>query len=62
MRRSFYGVLRGAVVFLVFVSFSLNAVAAPREAPQPRERGNPVGKVLKKIIRTLGDGLIIPTP
>jgi len=60
--RRLNGALRGAVALSVIVVFSLNALAAPRETPNPRERGNPIGKVVKKIIKSLGDGLVVPTP
>ena len=57
-------VARGAVVLAV-VAFSLSVFAGPRgERPrEPREKTrDPIVKVVKRIIKSLGDGLIVPTP
>jgi hypothetical protein len=54
---------RGVVVLAV-VALSLSVFAAPRgERPRdPREKRDPIVKVVKRIIKSLGDGLIVPTP
>ena len=55
MRRAFAAV----TVVLVLAS---GMSAAPRDERGPREKGNPIVKVIKKVIRSLGDGLIVPLP
>jgi hypothetical protein len=52
--------MRRVTQALVVVVFTLSAVAAPREDRGPR--GNGVVKMMKRIVRALGDGIIIPTP
>jgi hypothetical protein len=61
MRRAFKSVAVCAVV----LAFAGSSFAAPRETrEQGRERGRESGivKTVKKIVRALGDGLIVPLP
>lgn len=48
--------VRGAV--LVLVVFGVSAVYA---GPRDPVHGNPIAKMLKKIVKALGDGLTIPS-
>jgi hypothetical protein len=59
MRRSFYAVARG--VFALSLVASLSLSAAPRER-EPRERERPIVKIVKSVIRSLGDFITVPTP
>ena len=62
MRRVFKSSARGVLAVAVIGMLSASAVAAPRENVD-RERGRSVVvKVVKRIIRALGDGLTIPKP
>jgi hypothetical protein len=47
-------------VLLVVCLVGGSGYGAPRE--NPRDRENPIKKFVKKVVRSLGDGLIIPTP
>jgi hypothetical protein len=38
-----------------------SAYGAPRDNREPRERRNPVLKIVK-IVKSLGDGIVIPLP
>ena len=63
MRRVPYSV--GLAMLSVVLLLSLPVSARPREerpVREPREKRDPIVKIVKKIIRSLGDGLIIPTP
>jgi len=63
MRRVFNPMVRGLAAVLVIVAFSGSALAVTREGREGRDRkDNPVVKVIKKIVKSLGDGLIIPLP
>jgi hypothetical protein len=45
------------------VAFSLSLSAAPREQREPvRGKRDPIVKIIKKVIRSLGDGLVLPIP
>ena len=46
----------------VIVVLTMSVSAAPREQRGPREKGNSLVKVIKKVIKSLGDGLTIPKP
>jgi hypothetical protein len=62
MRRLSYQCVRVVVVFSVV--FSLGAAPAENR-DLPREKRDPfarIVKVVKKVIRSLGDGLTTPTP
>jgi hypothetical protein len=64
MRRAFKFV-RGMAAVAVILMLAGSAFAVPREGRDPaRERTREVGivKVVKKIVRALGDGLVIPWP
>ncbi len=63
MRRVFNSSVRGVAAVAMMLALAGSAVAAPRE-DRDRERGREPGvvKVVKKIIRALGDGLTIPRP
>jgi len=62
MRGVFYPAVRGVAVLCLLVLLAGNLVAAPRDSRGPRDKGSPVVKAIKKLVRALGDGLIIPTP
>jgi hypothetical protein len=54
---------RGVTVAVVTLALAGSASALPREQDGPRrsrERG--VVQVVKKLVRALGDGLIVPLP
>jgi len=64
MRRGFHSSVRGVAAVAVIVALSTSVLAAPRNE-RDRERGRDKGvivKVIKKIVRALGDGLTIPRP
>ena len=58
MRRS---VLRGVVVLSIVV-LALGAFASPRDERGLKGGGNPIVKMVKRIVKSLGDGLHVPTP
>ena len=59
MRRTF----RRIVVVVVVLTFAGSALAVPREGrEQRRGRDSGIVKVVKKIVRALGDGLTVPLP
>ena len=63
MRRLPY--VRSLVAVFLFVVLTVSVSARPREnrpVRDPREKRDPIVKVLKKIIKSLGDGLVTPTP
>lgn len=60
MRRVFSALVRGVVAVSVILALSASAAAVPRDDRGPRE--GPITKIIKKIVRSLGDGLIIPLP
>jgi hypothetical protein len=65
MRRRGYSVVRGVSVVVVVVFLGVSVSARPRdERPirEPREKGDPIVKVIKRVLESLGDGLTIPTP
>ncbi|HVG25947.1 MAG TPA: hypothetical protein VND45_17450 [Thermoanaerobaculia bacterium] len=47
-------------VLAVVVMLAGSVAAAPRERPKDKQPA--IVKMLKSIVRTLGDGLTIPTP
>ena len=63
MRRVFKSSVRSVAAIAVILALSTSIVAAPREKGD-REKGRSasVVNVVKKIVRALGDGLIIPIP
>ena len=55
----------GGRVFAVAVIFVLSTSvwAVPREPREPpRTKRDPIVKFIKKVIRSLGDGLVVPIP
>jgi hypothetical protein len=65
MRRIPYSYVRGVSAALLAVVLSLSVAAGPREngvAREPREKRDPIVKIVKRIIKSLGDGLTVPTP
>jgi hypothetical protein len=61
MRRVFNWLVRGVAATTVIVVLAGNVSAAPRERGT-KEKVPPVVKVLKGIVRSFGDGLVIPLP
>ena len=61
MRRVFNGLGRGVAAVAVIVALSLSVQAAGRE-DRDRDRTHPIIKVIKKVVKALGDGLTIPKP
>lgn len=63
MRRGLY---RGVAVGMISFVLAAGAFGLPREGREPgtksRERESAVVKFVKRVVRSLGDGLIIPTP
>ena len=63
MRRSFY---RGVAVGLMSFVLAAGAFGLTREGRESRERShdreNPIVKFVKRVVRTLGDGITVPTP
>jgi len=64
MRRVFNSCVRGFVAVTVIVVLSASVSAAPRGERErgPKEKMPTIGKILKNIVRALGDGLTIPKP
>ena len=61
MRRLRYVVGRGVCV-VVLAAVAGSIAAAPEGGRDPREKQNPVKRVILKIVRGLGDALVIPRP
>ena len=63
MRRSGHAVARAVSAVVLVVVFSVSVSARPREERprEPRGKREPIVKVVKRIIQSLGDGLTIPT-
>jgi hypothetical protein len=65
MRRIPNSYVRGVSAVLMAVVLSLSVAAGPRENQmprEPREKRDPIVKIVKRIIQSLGDGLTVPTP
>jgi len=65
MRRPGYAVARSVSAVVLVVLFAVSVSARPRdERPvrEPRMKREPIVKVVKRIIKSLGDGLTTPTP
>ena len=56
-------VSRRVFAVAVIVALSLSLAAAPREQREPaRGKRDPIVKIIKKMIRSLGDGIVVPIP
>ncbi len=63
MRRVFNSSVRGVAAVAVIFMLAGSAFAVPREGrEQTRGRELTIVKMVKKIIRALGDGLTVPLP
>ena len=62
MRGVFNSCVRSVAAVAVMVVLASGVSAEPRNPRGPREKGNPIVKTVKKIIKSLGDGLTIPKP
>lgn len=64
MRRLFYLLGRGVLAGSLILTLSLSASTRPREdrPREPRAKRQPIVKIVKKLIQSLGDGLVTPTP
>ena len=64
MRRVFNSFVRRFAAVTVIVVLATSVSAAPREGRErgPREKTPSVVKIVKKIVRALGDGLTVPLP
>ena len=64
MRRSGPAVTRAVSAVILVVVLAVSVSARPREERpirEPRDKREPIVKVVKRIIQSLGDGLTIPT-
>jgi hypothetical protein len=61
MRRTFSVVLRGVTAVSLMLAMAASLSAAPKNQRE-RDPVNPIVKIIRKIVRSLGDGLTIPTP
>jgi len=64
MRRSSHAVARAVSAVILVVVLAVSVSARPREERpirEPRDKREPIVKVVKRIIKSLGDGLTIPT-
>lgn len=60
MRRIFY---RGMAVGVMSFVLAAGAFGLPREGREcSRDRESPIVKFVKRLVRTLGDGITVPTP
>ena len=60
MRRIFY---RGMAVGVMSFVLAAGAFGLPREdRERSRDHESPIVKFVKRVVRTLGDGLVTPTP
>jgi hypothetical protein len=61
MRTNAYVVRMGLITVLSMI-LALGVAGAPRKDRRDRDTVNPIVRLVKKIIRSLGDGLVTPTP
>ena len=53
----------GRIVLVVVMLLASSAVfGTPREDRRDRDKPNPILRLVKKVIKSLGDGLVTPTP
>jgi hypothetical protein len=64
MRRVSYRFARGVAAISLVLALAVTVSARPREERlrDPREKRDPIVEIIKKVIRSLGDGLVTPTP
>lgn len=63
MRRVFNSSVRGVAAVAVILALAGSAVALPRDGEKRgRTRDEGIVKMVKRIVRSLGDGLIVPLP
>jgi len=65
MRRLGFFVARGLSAAVLVGALAVSVSAEPKEARPirgPRERVDPITRIVKGVIRSLGDLLVIPTP
>ena len=63
MRRVFNSSVRGVAAVAMMLALAGSTVALPREGrEQGRTRDESIVKMVKRIVRALGDGLTIPRP
>lgn len=64
MRRTYWSYARGVAAVALMLALTVSVSARPREERprDSREKRDPIVKIIKKVIRSLGDGLISPTP
>lgn len=65
MRRVFESPVRGVAAVAVILALAGNAHAVAREGRVPQRERTPdsaIVKMVKKIVRALGDGLTVPLP
>lgn len=63
MRRTPY--VRALTALAVMIALSISVSARPRdEQPirEPKETLDPIVRTIKRIVKSLGDGMTIPTP
>lgn len=63
MRRGLKSAVRVVAAVAVILAVAGNTFALPREdREQARYRGHAIVKIVKKVVRALGDGLTVPLP
>lgn len=65
MRRVFNSSVRGVAGAVVLLALAGSVFAGPRHVPdkgRERDREQGIVKVIKKLVRALGDGLTVPLP
>ena len=64
MRRASWSYARGVSAVALMLVLAVSVSARPREERprDPGEKREPIVKFIKKVIRSLGDGLVTPTP
>ena len=65
MRRVFNSSVRGVAAVVMMLAMAGGTFAGPRDVPdkgRERDRGQGIVKIIKKLVRALGDGLTVPLP
>ena len=60
--RTFGSVVRSLVFVSIVMAVSVPATAAGFRDREPRDKGNPIIRIIKQFVRSLGDGLTDPKP